>query len=85
MRKYPCRVPDRFNEALQRFTNPGIIIDDSYDRFCHTAHRESSLCIHIPIVAGPSLAAYYVFILPAIMPLYKAPALVMKSQVFQLS
>ena len=70
MRKHPCREPDGFNEAFQRFTNPGIIIDDSYDGSCYTVHRESAPYIHIPIVAGTSLAAllclyiarYYVFI-----------------------
>jgi hypothetical protein len=60
-RKYPRREPGGFNEACQGFANPGIIIHDSYDRFCDDAiHQEHPL--YIPIVAGMRRAAYYVFI-----------------------
>jgi hypothetical protein len=42
-RKHPRREPGGFNEACQRFTNPGVIIHNSYDGFCDAIHQEDIL------------------------------------------
>jgi len=40
-RKHPRREPGGFNEARQGFTNPRIIIHNSYDGFCDAIHQDT--------------------------------------------
>jgi hypothetical protein len=56
------REPGGFNEALQRFPKPGIVIDNRYDWFCQIGHEESGPFVHNPIVGGRLPRRYYVFI-----------------------
>ena len=41
-RKHPRREPRGFNEACQGFTNPPIIIHNSYDGFCDAIRQEDT-------------------------------------------